>query len=270
MLNNKESEYESRLIGRSNEIGELATSLALAQLEVQDPLKNKTNPHFKSNYADLTSVLAEVRKVFAGHGLSLPMFPVVKDGKVGVVYMLLHSSGQYLEAELLLTPDKTTPQGAGSAITYARRFALQAVCSVAADDDDDGHEASTPQKKQEPKEQEKPKEDPVMDEATWSKFFAQGEKRGWTKFKIYKLASEMYSVSIEQVPNKITRLQGKPIWTQITENDPPKDESDTPAPSAQSTPQTTTSTEDTGADQSIDVERAKDELIRAIRGGGAP
>ena len=119
-------------------ISDLATALCLAQAEMGGAIKDSNNPFFKSNYADLTSVIKVMKQPFANHGLSFVQLPVTSVGGngIGVATMLMHNSGQYIQSEYLLPMDKVTPQGAGSAITYARRYALQALAGIPSVDDD--------------------------------------------------------------------------------------------------------------------------------------
>tara|TARA_R110000803_G_scaffold30935_1_gene69401 strand:- start:299 stop:928 length:630 start_codon:yes stop_codon:yes gene_type:complete len=123
---------------QSDSITDLATALCLAQSEMGGAIKDSNNPFFKSSYADLTSVIKVIKQPFANHGLSFVQLPITSEGGrgVGVVTMLMHSSGQWIQSEYLLPMDKVTPQGAGSAITYARRYALQSLCGIPAVDDD--------------------------------------------------------------------------------------------------------------------------------------
>ena len=123
---------------QSESITDLATALCLAQAEMGGAVKDSNNPFFKSSYADLTSVIKVIKQPFANHGLSFVQLPITSEGGrgVGVVTMLMHSSGQWIQSEYLLPMDKVTPQGAGSAITYARRYALQSLCGIPAVDDD--------------------------------------------------------------------------------------------------------------------------------------
>ena len=125
----------------SEQIKDLATALAKAQAEIEGARKDSTNPHFKSSYADLASVWDACRKALTGNGLSVVQGPVSDEGRVGVTTMLMHSSGQWLESTFFMRPTKDDPQGAGSALTYARRYALAAMVGVAPEDDD-GNAAS--------------------------------------------------------------------------------------------------------------------------------
>ena len=123
---------------QSESITDLATALCLAQAEMGGAIKDSTNPFFNSSYADLTSVIKVIKEPFAKWGLSFVQLPVTSAGGngVGVSTMLMHKSGQWLQGEYLLPMDKVTPQGAGSAITYARRYALQALVGIPSVDDD--------------------------------------------------------------------------------------------------------------------------------------
>ena len=123
---------------QSESITDLATALCLAQAEMGGAIKDSTNPFFNSSYADLTSVIKVIKEPFAKWGLSFVQLPVTSAGGngVGVSTMLMHKSGQWLQGEYLLPMDKVTPQGAGSAITYARRYALQSLVGIPSVDDD--------------------------------------------------------------------------------------------------------------------------------------
>jgi hypothetical protein len=123
---------------QSESITDLATALCLAQAEMGGAIKDSTNPFFNSSYADLSSVIKVIKEPFAKWGLSFVQLPVTSAGGngIGVSTMLMHKSGQWLQSEYLLPMDKVTPQGAGSAITYARRYALQSLVGIPSVDDD--------------------------------------------------------------------------------------------------------------------------------------
>ena len=125
-------------MNQSESITDLATALCLAQAEMGGGIKDSNNPFFKSSYADLTSVIKVIKEPFAKYGLSFVQLPVTSAGGngIGVSTMLMHKSGQWLQSEYLLPMDKVTPQGAGSAITYARRYALQSLVGIPSVDDD--------------------------------------------------------------------------------------------------------------------------------------
>ena len=121
---------------------ELATAMAKAQAEIKTALKDSKNPHFKSSYADLTSVWDACRNALTKNGLSVLQITNFDAADVWLETTLLHASGESISGRYPLRPQQQTPQGYGSALTYARRYALAAMVGVVADEDDDGNAAS--------------------------------------------------------------------------------------------------------------------------------
>ena len=121
----------------SETIAELAKSLAKAQAVIGGALKDSSNPFFKSKYADLESVWTACRKALTDHGLSVVQTTDFHEScGVLIVTTLLHSSGEWIRGRLPIMAKDQTPQGIGSAITYARRYALAAIAGVYQTDDD--------------------------------------------------------------------------------------------------------------------------------------
>lgn len=137
-------------VRRSLTIAQLAAAMAKAQGELKNPPKDSVNPHFKSRYADLATVRDAVVPVFARNGLAVIQLPCEMDDAPALTTLVTHTSGEWLETTIRLRPGKLDPQGVGSALTYARRYALQSVAGVAAEDDDDGNAGSRPAAKAEP------------------------------------------------------------------------------------------------------------------------
>ena len=117
-------------------INELASALCAAQSQMGGAVKDSANPFFKSSYADLTSVIKAIKQPFADNGLSYTQFPVSNENGVGVSTRLMHTSGQWLEMEYTLPTVKKDPQASGSAISYARRYALQSIAGIPTAEDD--------------------------------------------------------------------------------------------------------------------------------------
>jgi hypothetical protein len=124
---------------QSQEIGKLAEALAKAQGVMEGASKDSSNPFFKSKYADLSSVWGACRKALSDNCLSvvqttdfIPESPDV----VVVDTRLCHSSGEWIQGRLVMKPVKADPQGIGSCLTYARRYALSAMVGIAPEDDD--------------------------------------------------------------------------------------------------------------------------------------
>lgn len=130
---------------KSESISKIAAALVAFNGEVKKIEKDGTNPHFKSAYATLDNIIDETRPILHKHGLTVMQFPGGDGEKITVRTMVMHESGEWIESEpLTLKPTKLDPQGAGSAITYARRYSYAAALSLSLGDDDDGHEASRP------------------------------------------------------------------------------------------------------------------------------
>lgn len=134
---------------------EIGKAMLKAQSEIGPLVKTESNPMFGSKYADLASVIEATRKPLLTAGLVLIQGASTKEATVDVETMLLHAeSGEWVRTVLSLTPleaklskdsgeRSVTPQTVGSAITYARRYGLQALCGIAPEDDD-ANAASSP------------------------------------------------------------------------------------------------------------------------------
>lgn len=121
----------------SDTIGAIALALAKAQGAIKGALKDSTNPHFKSSYADLASVWAACRDPLSANELSVVQTPgECAAGQVALTTLLMHSSGEWISDTLTIPLTKVDAQGYGSATTYARRYALASFVGVAPDDDD--------------------------------------------------------------------------------------------------------------------------------------
>ena len=127
---------------KSESIKHIAAALNKAQAEMSGAKKGANNPFFKSKYADMNSVVDAVRIPFCNNGLSYSQFPIMQDNKGCVETILMHESGEWMSDILVLPMVKQDPQAAGSAITYAKRYALQSIAGIPSEDDD-GNAASS-------------------------------------------------------------------------------------------------------------------------------
>jgi hypothetical protein len=121
---------------QSEAINELATALAKAQGAISGAVKDSANPFFKSSYADLQSVWDACRQPLTANGLAVVQTTEAVAEAVHVVTTLVHASGQWMRGRLVMRPVKNDPQGIGSCLTYARRYALAAIVGVYQTDDD--------------------------------------------------------------------------------------------------------------------------------------
>lgn len=135
----------------SESIVNLAPALVAASAALKSVHKDRENSHFKNKYATLDAIIEQVRPVLAMHGLVVMQGaanPITTDAGTllafAVVTRLLHTSGEWIETSAILPLAKHDPQGAGSAMTYGRRYGLSAILSLATDDDDDGESAVVP------------------------------------------------------------------------------------------------------------------------------
>lgn len=124
-----------------NQSAKIAYSKALVAAigELSNVPKTAANPYFKSKYAPLDAIIDATRPILAKHGLAVMQQPLFMEGTAGVETTIIHEGGYSTTTTLLLPLKDQSPQGVGSAITYARRYALAAVLGIASEDDDDGN-----------------------------------------------------------------------------------------------------------------------------------
>jgi hypothetical protein len=124
--------------------GTLTEAVVAVQGEVGTLSKDAVNPHFQSRFTPLDTIVETVGPLLAKNGLTWMAFPTVVDGHQMLRYRLKHVSGESDEDTMPLLNPKGDMQGLGSALTYARRYALCAVLNLVADVDDDGNAAKAP------------------------------------------------------------------------------------------------------------------------------
>lgn len=110
---------------------------------LKQPLKDANNPFFNSKYVPLESVVAVIDEAIKDTGLSYVQEATSDGNTVLVATYIFHTSGEFITFDPLALPStKNDAQGIGSAVTYAKRYALSAVFGVASDPDDDANNAS--------------------------------------------------------------------------------------------------------------------------------
>lgn len=130
---------------KSDSISKIAPALVTAQAKILTASKDSINPHFKSKYADLSSIVDACKSALNENGIAFLQTPEPGEGATLILRtMLLHSSGEWISGTIKMNLQKNDPQGYGSAMTYARRYGLAAIVGVCADEDDDGNAASGP------------------------------------------------------------------------------------------------------------------------------
>jgi hypothetical protein len=138
----------------SESIANISKALASFQKEVKQPVKDGTNPHFKSKYITLDGTVKAIHDTAPKFGLSYVQSLSTNENGVGVSTLIMHESGEYIQFEPFFLPmEKKTAQGAGSAATYSRRYSLSAAFGIVSDLDDDGNQATAEAKSNEPTEE---------------------------------------------------------------------------------------------------------------------
>jgi hypothetical protein len=118
-------------------ISAIAKAFVAAQKEFAPALKTATNPHFRSQYVDLAGCVEAVIDALNNHGIALVQKTHECETGIKIETIFLHESGESMSGGVLHVPaDKQTPQGYGSALTYARRYSLMSACAIAPEDDD--------------------------------------------------------------------------------------------------------------------------------------
>lgn len=199
----------------SESIASLAAALAAAQADLKAVAKDRTNPHFKNRYATLDAIVDTVRPALAKHGLSVlqnASEPLTDDAGAlrgfAVETMLVHKSGEWISNAVAMPVAQVTPQGAGSALTYGRRYGISALLSLATDEDDDGAAGSQPPAK-------KPaasKPEPVRDESGENALrllladqkLTPEQRATWEKWLATPRKSEDIKKAIVRVEDQIT------------------------------------------------------------------
>ncbi len=121
----------------SESIKELATALSKAQQKIEGAVKDSENPHFRSKYADLSSVVDACKAHLNKEGISfVQAFEPSEMGTLALTTTLMHISGEWVSGTITMPLPKNDPQGYGSAATYARRYGLAAMVGVCPEDDD--------------------------------------------------------------------------------------------------------------------------------------
>jgi hypothetical protein len=119
----------------------ICAAYVAAFAELEAATKTANNQHFKSKYADLPAVIDAIKPHLSKHGLAFMQMPKPSEGGISIETVLIHSSGECLSMGVLFVPaNRQDAHGFGSALTYARRYALQ-TCFGLPTEDDDGNAA---------------------------------------------------------------------------------------------------------------------------------
>lgn len=130
-------------MSQTENIKELITALSKAQGSMKPAVFNKVNPHYKSKYADFASCMDACRNPLAENGIVVTQYCELLNDKLNLVTMLAHTSGQWMTSYFPVFTANNNMQSLGSAISYAKRYALTAALGIVADEEvDDDAEAA--------------------------------------------------------------------------------------------------------------------------------
>jgi hypothetical protein len=159
-------------MNKSESITKLAAALGKFHGAMGKVGKDSVNPHFRNKYASLSNIIEAVTPHLNAAGLSIIQMPTTE----GLNTMLLHESGEYISSvSAIAAKDPMNPQAVGSAITYARRYALGSVLSLNIDEDDDATAATVAPKAAPQAKPQAPKVLPALtpeDADKWGKAIA--------------------------------------------------------------------------------------------------
>ena len=178
-------------MNKSESIKNISTALSKFQGEVKNPPKSANNPFFKSKYTTLDVLVDTAKPLLQSNGLSYIQSCGGDGANVSLTTLLMHSSGEWIESDaLVLKADKQTAQGAGSAITYARRYALAAMLGLASDEDDDGNDASG-------NKADKKSPAQVLSVPQIGRLYAIAKTAGYDKTKVDELINKKFGLKVE-------------------------------------------------------------------------
>jgi ERF superfamily len=121
----------------SESIAKIAPALVKAQSEMSGALKSANNPFFKSKYSDLNAVREACIPALSANGLSVLQPTITVDGRNFVETIILHVSGEFIGGQTeIIAAKQNDAQSHGSGLSYARRYGLQALLCIGAEDDD--------------------------------------------------------------------------------------------------------------------------------------
>ena len=120
-----------------SDIKNLAAALVKTQMAMDAASKDSTNPHFRSKYADLSSIISAVSPAASVNGLAFVQISHERENAAAIETLIIHTSGETLSCGIVSCPvSKADAQGYGSAQTYAKRYSLSAAFGVRTEDDD--------------------------------------------------------------------------------------------------------------------------------------
>lgn len=199
------------MLKKSESIQNLSKAMAEFQKSIKQPLKDANNPFFESQYVPLENVVEAITETGSPLGISFMQFASSDEtGSIEVATLVMHSTGEYIEfPPVRMKPESNKPQAVGSAITYAKRYALSAIFGITSDKDDDGNEATGLNKQVEKQPKQQAKQQQTQDDATGTieKYWTELEKLGVDVAEVKKYLCDKHKVG-KLVDIPVTQLLG--------------------------------------------------------------
>lgn len=199
------------MLKKSESIQNLSNAMAEFQKKIKQPLKDANNPFFKSQYVPLENVVEAITETGSQLGISFMQFASSDEtGSIEVATLVMHSTGEYIEfPPVRMKPESNKPQAVGSAITYAKRYALSAIFGITSDKDDDGNEATGLNKQVEKQPKQQVKQQQTQDDATGKieQYWTELEKLGVDVAEVKKYLCDKHKVG-KLVDIPVTQLLG--------------------------------------------------------------
>lgn len=135
---------------QSDKTDEINSALADASLEYPPIKINRQNPYLKAGYSDLHEIMKKVRPVLGKHGIHIAQGKKLIDGRILLVTRIWHSSSQWIESRIFITPSKNTIEAYGSRLNSMKRFEVMDILglTVSGDPYDDDGEADMEDEKE--------------------------------------------------------------------------------------------------------------------------
>ena len=196
------------MLKKSESIQNLSKAMAEFQKAIKQPLKDANNPFFKKPYVPLENVVEAINKTCSPLGISIMQFASSDEtGSIEVATLVMHSTGEYIEfPPVRMKPESNKPQAVGSAITYAKRYALSAIFGITSDKDDDGNEATGLNAQVEKQPQQQPKQDDATGKI--EQYWTELEKLGVDVAEVKKYLCDKHKVG-KLVDIPVTQLLGE-------------------------------------------------------------
>ena len=194
----------------SDTLTKFAPAFLAAQRAITFAAKDATNPHFRNKYADLPAVIEAVKPALNKAGIVFTQTPSPSDqGALSLTTRLLHESGEWIQDTATVPLPKSDPQGYGSAMTYARRYALASICGLFQDDDDGNAASHTPRAQELAKSQGKPVSGGITDKTRDSLINLMEDTTAAPRVEAAMKAYKVKSI------DEFTEEQGQKVFTKI-------------------------------------------------------